>query len=174
MCSSDLEFGVGTPVAEADTDGSGIASGPTIVGPDDCDGDPTQEFGIGLAPCALTPKQVPGLTSGVTAVSVGDGNTCAVHNGAIKCFGIAGVIIDPATSGLVTCNEGNLSCALAPVTVPGMGSGVTALSAHNSGHACAIQWPSFGSPVASRAGSARSVRLAISRNKPAFTPLMPA
>ena len=75
----------------------------------------------------------------MTAVSVGDGNTCAVHNGAIKCFGLAGVIIDPATSGLVTCNEGNLSCALAPVTVPGMGSGVTALSTRNSGHACAIQ-----------------------------------
>ncbi|MFM8236229.1 MAG: fibronectin type III domain-containing protein [Actinomycetota bacterium] len=133
------QFGVGTPVASADTNGDGTASGPSIVGPDDCDGDPTQEFSIMRFPCALTPQQVPGFTSGVTAVSIGESNTCVVHNGALKCFGLAGVLIDTASPGLILCKEGELSCALAPVTVPGLGSGVTAVSPRIGDHACVIQ-----------------------------------
>jgi hypothetical protein len=36
---------------------------------------------------ALAPTQVTGLTSGVTAVSAGISHSCAVHQGALKCWG---------------------------------------------------------------------------------------
>ena len=76
-----------------------------------------------------TPTQVPGLTSGVTAVSVSasGSHTCAIHNGALKCWGYNsyGRLGDGTTEQRTTPTQTDLT------------SGVTAVSAGGS-HTCAI------------------------------------
>jgi alpha-tubulin suppressor-like RCC1 family protein len=72
------------------------------------------------------PTQVTGLTSGVSAISAGSEHTCAIHNGAAKCWGAAGKI-----------GDGGSSRARTPAQVTGLTSGVTAISPKNA-HTCAI------------------------------------
>lgn len=77
-----------------------------------------------------TPTAVIGLTAGVTAIAPGFGYTCAVVDGAAKCWGDNG--------------DGNLGNGEAPgyqsptpVDVTGLGSGVETIDTC-SGHACAM------------------------------------
>ena len=77
----------------------------------------------------LTPGQVTGLTSGVTAISAGWSYNCALHNGAAKCWGFDG--------------EGQLGDGISitghnvPIQVSGLTSGGTAISAGWQ-HTCAL------------------------------------
>ena len=80
-----------------------------------------------------TPVTIRGLTSGVTAISAGSGiyglgHNCSIHNGAAKCWGAGhwGKLGNGSTSNRST-----------PVTVRGLTSGVTAISAEIY-HTCAI------------------------------------
>ena len=72
--------------------------------------------------------QVTGLTSGVTAIVAGWQHSCAVHNGAAKCWGYGG-------NGQL--GNGGTSNSNTPVQVTGLTSGVTAISARGS-HTCAV------------------------------------
>jgi hypothetical protein len=75
-----------------------------------------------------TPVQVSGLTSGVTSVVAGTTMTCAIHNGAVKCWGY-----DDRG-----CNNGNCASVVAsPRQVPGLTSGVTSITV-GSGQGCAL------------------------------------
>lgn len=76
-----------------------------------------------------TPAQVPGLTTGVTAVSVGSLTACAVVNSSAMCwgnnaFGKLGAGLSDATSNI-------------PVQVSGLTGNVTNITA-GTGHVCAI------------------------------------
>ena len=56
-----------------------------------CWGDNTGgQLGDGTTTPALTPVQVSTLTSGVTALAVGNTFTCAVISGGAKCWGMNG------------------------------------------------------------------------------------
>ena len=74
------------------------------------------------------PQQVNGLGSGVTQISTGGGHTCAVVNGAAKCWGWG-------NSGRL--GTGNISNQRTPQQVNGLGSGVTQITAGNT-HTCAV------------------------------------
>lgn len=75
--------------------------------------------------------QVQGLTSGVTAISIGSEHSCAVVNGAAFCWGYG-------ESGEIGNNAQNIS-NLVPVQVQGLTSGVTAIAAGVcSDHTCAL------------------------------------
>ncbi|ASD64151.1 Calx-beta domain-containing protein [Bdellovibrio bacteriovorus] len=78
----------------------------------------------------LTPTLVTGMNSGVTQVSIGWGNSCAIQNGAVYCWGIkeGGILGDPATASPTT----------APVAIASLNSGVTKISSGQF-HACAIK-----------------------------------
>ena len=82
-------------------------------------------------PSEAVPVPVTGLDNGVTAVSVGGVNACAVTaGGAVQCWGdnMYGQLgIDPRA----------LAFSAVPVTVPGLTSGVTAVSV-GDGAACAL------------------------------------
>ncbi len=72
-----------------------------------------------------------GLDSGVTAVSVGNEFSCAVQNGALKCWGCN-------YSDLTILNTGTNTCNI-PTQVLGLESGVTAVSITGDSLICAIQ-----------------------------------
>ena len=76
-----------------------------------------------------TPVQVTGLASDVTAISAGDKHTCALHNGAAKCWGFN----DNGRLG----NGSSTALSNIAVQVTDLGSGGTAISAGNA-HTCAI------------------------------------
>lgn len=75
-----------------------------------------------------TPVNVYGLSSGVAALSAGDGFTCAVVAGGAKCWG-------HNSSGQL--GDGTNQPKTTPLSVPGLSSGVQAISAGGS-HTCAI------------------------------------
>ena len=89
-----------------------------------------------------SPQSVSGLTSGVSAVSAGGGvfwngsswqyqaHTCAIHNGALRCWGANGFgqVGNGSTGGSFN----------SPQPVSGLTSGVSAVSAGGS-HTCAVQ-----------------------------------
>jgi Regulator of chromosome condensation (RCC1) repeat len=89
------------------------------------------QFAIGAQPA---PIQVTNLTSGVTDISGGYLNTCAVVNGAAKCWGFNG-------GGAV--GDGTTSNRSTPTQVVGLTSGVTSIgiggtSGSSKTHACAV------------------------------------
>jgi alpha-tubulin suppressor-like RCC1 family protein len=88
----------------------------------------TCAFGGNVYPCSLTPVQVTGLTSGVTAVS----GSCAVTaNGGVECWG-------PNDSGELG-NDSGAGSSYVPVPVFGLTSGVTAVSVSAvDNFACAV------------------------------------
>ena len=75
------------------------------------------------------PVQVTGLTSGVQAIAAGQNHTCALANGAVKCWGANAT--GQLGNGVTGTNAG------APVQVTGLTSGVLAIAAGQS-HSCAI------------------------------------
>jgi alpha-tubulin suppressor-like RCC1 family protein len=81
-------------------------------------------------------RQVSGLTSGVTAISVGNKVACAVVSGAAKCWGSnnGGLYGDGS---LDTDYESGLPST--PVTVSGLDSGVDAVAVQTNWNACARQ-----------------------------------
>ena len=74
-----------------------------------------------------SPTNVSGLTSGVSAISAGEGHTCALlRTGGVKCWGAGGKTGDNTATQRLT-----------PVDVSGLTSGVSAISAANY-HTCAL------------------------------------
>jgi len=77
-----------------------------------------------------TPVDVTGLTSGVTAITTGGQNTCALLvTGGVKCWGLG-------TGGQLGFSEPRTNAAT-PVDVAGLTSGVTAI-ATGEAHSCAL------------------------------------
>jgi alpha-tubulin suppressor-like RCC1 family protein len=85
-------------------------------------------LGDGTTGTRLTPVQVTGLTSGVTAISTNDNTTCAVVSGAAKCWG-------NNTNGQI--GDGTTTSRSTPTQVTGLTSGVTAISVGGQ-HVCAV------------------------------------
>jgi alpha-tubulin suppressor-like RCC1 family protein len=75
------------------------------------------------------PVAVQGLSAGVSAVTVGNGHSCAIDAGAVKCWG-------EGFLGQLGGGADNLIASL-PTVVSGLGGGVTAISAGRA-HTCAI------------------------------------
>ena len=80
-------------------------------------------MGDGTRTQRLTPVDVSGLSSGVTALAGGRSHTCALQAGGVKCWGYNG-------SGGIggQLGDGTLTNRLTPVNVVGLSSGVVQLA----------------------------------------------
>ncbi len=86
------------------------------------------QLGNGSSVSSATPQAVTGLSTGVTALALGEDHTCAIVNGAEQCWGTN-------QSGQLGNGSGNSSAT--PVSVSGLTSGVTA-TASGASHSCAV------------------------------------
>ena len=101
----------------------------TTAGPETCGG-------ATVAWCSATPVDVSGLTSGVSAISAGNNDTCALTvAGGVECWGMngsgqlgIGTIGGPEMCGDVNVINGAKACSTTPVEVSGLSSGVIAIS----------------------------------------------
>lgn len=91
----------------------------------------TGQLGNGTQSPSLTPVDVVGLASGVTALAAGAGHTCALTSGGgVKCWGgnYSGELGTGSSSPLIS---------FSPVDVAGLTSGVTAIASYWA-HTCAL------------------------------------
>lgn len=112
-----------------DNDTGHLGNG-TYTGPETC------TFGY---QCSTTPIDVSGLTGGVSAISAGYWNTCALTTaGGVKCWGDNqyGWLGSGSSTGPETCGSIYDPCSTIPINVFGLTSGAAAVSVN--GYACAL------------------------------------
>ena len=102
--------------------GNFFACALTAAGAVDCWGENDGgQLGDGLSTDSASPVAVSGLSSGVTALSVGDNTSCALTTGgAVVCWGVG-------TQGQL--GNGSNASSTVPVPVTGLSAGVTAIGA---------------------------------------------
>ena len=87
------------------------------------------QVGDGSGVTQLTPANVTGMASGVTAIAAGDSHTCALTTGgSVKCWG---------SNGFGQLGDSSTVNRSTPVNVNGLTSGVAAIAA-GDGHTCAL------------------------------------
>ena len=100
----------------------------------------TGQLGNGTQTDSLTPVDVSGLSSGVTAIATGDAHTCALTSaGGVKCWGLNehGELGNATVGYCDLGQEEQFKCSLTPVEVSGLSSGVTAMATGDA-HTCAL------------------------------------
>ena len=155
--NTDGQLGNGTKIAsQAPAPVTGLASGVTAIGTGEDDSCAIQngavwcwgdnEFGqlgtgnntgpetcssnISSHACSLSPVKLPTLANGVTAIGVGEYHTCALKDGGAWCWG--------GNDGGANGNGTTAGFTSPPVSVPGLTSGLSAISAGHD-QTCALQ-----------------------------------